>query len=58
MLGKDDQLRPMVTVATFGPDFLHGAEGESVLEDFSESGQSVVVEWDEGLQNFTIKGIR
>lgn len=58
VLGKDDQLHATVTVTTFGPDFLHGAEGEYMLEDFPESRQSVVVEWDEGLQDFTIKGIR
>ena len=42
VLGKDGQLHATVTVTTFGPDFLHGAEGEYMLEDFPESGQSVV----------------
>ena len=43
-------------VTTLGEEFLRGAEGEYVLEDFPEPGQSVTVEWSQGLQNFVIMG--
>ena len=43
-----------VTVTTLGEEFLRGAEGEYVLEDFPEPGQSVTVEWLQESQNFVI----
>ncbi len=43
-----------VTVATLGEEFLRGAEGEYVLDDFPQPGQSVTIEWEEALQNFVI----
>ena len=46
-----------VTVTTFGKEFLRGAEGEYVLEDFPTPGQSVVIEWEQSLQNFVIQGV-
>ena len=43
-----------VTVTTLGAEFLRGMEGEYVLEDFPYPGESVVVEWEQSLQNFVI----
>ena len=43
-----------VTVVTLGEEFLRGAAGEYVLEDFPEPGLSVVIEWEQSLQNFVI----
>ena len=43
-----------VTVVTLGEEFLRGAAGEYVLEDFPEPGLSIVIEWEESLQNFVI----
>ena len=45
-----------VKVTTLGEEFLRGAEGEYVLENFPEAGQSVTIEWNQGLQNFVITG--
>lgn len=46
--------RSAVTITTLGEPFMDGLEGEYVLEDFPSPGQSVVVEWEESLQNFVI----
>ena len=46
--------RASVTVVTFGQSFLRGASGRYRLTDFPSRGQSVVVEWEQGLQNFVI----
>ena len=45
-----------VTVTTLGEEFVRGTAGAYVLEDFPGPGQSVVVEWEESLQNFVIVG--
>ncbi len=47
--------RATVTVTTLGEEFLRGAKGEYVLEDFPSPGRSVVIEWEESLQNFVIR---
>lgn len=49
--------RATVTVRTFGEEFLEGATGRYVLEDFPTPGRSVTVEWDERQQNFVIDDI-
>lgn len=41
-------------VTTFGTEFLVGASGAYSLPDFPEAGESVIVEWQESQQNFTI----
>ena len=46
--------RSKVTVTTLGEPFRRGLAGEYVLEDFPSPGQSVVVEWEQSLQNFVI----
>ena len=43
-----------VTVVTLGAEFLRDAAGEYVLEDFPYPGDSVVIAWEESLQNFVI----
>ena len=43
-----------VTVTTLGEEFRRGMEGTYVLKDFPVPGQSVVVEWEQSLQNFVI----
>ena len=49
--------RATVTVRTFGEEFLRGATGRYVLEDFPTPGRSVTVEWEQGSQNFVITDI-
>jgi len=46
--------RSEITVTTLGEEFLRGVEGEYVLEDFPYPGSSVVIEWEQSLQNFVI----
>ena len=46
--------RALVTVTTLGEEFLQGASGEYVLEDFPSPGRSVSIEWEQSLQNFVI----
>ena len=46
--------RATVYLTNFGTDFLRGASGRYVLEDFPDPGESVVIEWEEALQNFVI----
>ena len=46
--------RALVTVTTLDAEFLRGAEGTYTLEDFPEPGRSVVVRWEQSLQNFVI----
>ena len=43
-----------VRVTTLGQEFLRGAEGECVVEDFPGLGQSVLLEWQQTSQNFVI----
>ena len=43
-----------VTVTTLDGEFPRGLSGRYVLEDFPYPGESVVVEWEQSLQNFVI----
>ena len=43
-----------VVVTTFGVEFLSGASGTFMVDDFPQAGQSVSVEWQESAQNFVI----
>ena len=52
--GFEELGRSRVTVTTLGEEFLRGMEGKYVLEDFPYPGESVVVEWEQSLQNFVI----
>ena len=45
-----------VTVTTLGYEFLRGAEGECVAEDFPLRGETVTLEWQQNSQNFVIAG--
>ena len=53
--------RATVRVTTVGAgaeeEFLRGAEGECVVEDFPRLGQSVLLEWQQNSQNFVITDI-
>ena len=53
--------RATVRVTTVGEgaeeEFLPGAEGECVVEDFPRLGQSVLLEWQQNSQNFVITDI-
>ena len=46
--------RSTVTVTTLGEEFPEGLEGEYVLEGFPDPDTSVVIRWEESLQNFVI----
>ncbi len=48
--------RATVTVTTLGAEFLRGAEGECVVEDFPAMGRTVTLEWQQTSQNFVIVG--
>ncbi len=48
--------RARVTVTTLGQEFLRGAEGECVVEDFPAMGRTVTLEWQQTSQNFVIVG--
>ena len=43
-----------ITVTTLGEEFPEGLEGEYVLEGFPDPDTSVVIRWEESLQNFVI----
>ncbi|HEY8515071.1 MAG TPA: hypothetical protein VIS07_06145 [Candidatus Binatia bacterium] len=43
-------------VTTFGTEFLAGASGAYILNDFPQPGQSATIQWSEGAQNFVIVG--
>ncbi len=47
-----------VQVTTLGQEFLRGAEGECVVEDFPTLGQSVLLEWQQNSQNFVITNVQ
>ncbi len=53
--------RATVRVTTVGEgaeeEFLRGAEGECVVEDFPALGQSVLLEWQQNSQNFVITDV-
>ena len=46
--------RATITVTTLGEEFPEGLEGEYVLEGFPDPDTSVVLRWEESLQNFVI----
>ena len=46
--------RATITVTTLGEEFPKGLEGEYVLEGFPDPDTSVVIRWEESLQNFVI----
>ena len=46
--------RATVQVTTLGHEFLRGAEGECVVEDFPMLGETVTLEWQQNSQNFVI----
>ena len=46
--------RATMTVTTLGEEFVRGVSGEYELADFPTPGQTVTVEWQQSLQNFTI----
>lgn len=48
--------RATFTVTTLGTEFLRGAAGGWMLDDFPNPGQSVEIQWSESLQNFVITG--
>ena len=54
--------RATVRVTTVGEgaeeEFLRGAEGECVVEDFPRLGQNVLLEWQQNSQNFVITDVR
>ena len=43
-----------ITVTTLGEEFPEGLEGEYILEEFPDPDTSVVLRWEESLQNFVI----
>ena len=53
--------RATVRVTTVGEgaeeEFLRGAEGECVVDDFPRLGQSVLLEWQQNSQNFVITAV-
>ena len=54
--------RATVRVTTVGEgaeeEFLRGAEGECVVDDFPRLGQNVLLEWQQNSQNFVITDVR
>ena len=46
--------RATITVTTVDGEYPEGLAGEYLLEDFPRPGASVVVRWEESLQNFVI----
>ena len=46
--------RTTVRVTTLGEEFVRGAEGECVVEDFPMLGETVTLEWQQSSQNFVI----
>jgi len=48
--------RATFTVTTLGEEFLTGASGEFVVEDFPTEGRDITLGWQPSLQNFMIQG--
>ena len=48
--------RATATVTTLGAEFLRGAEGECVADDFPTRGETVTLVWQQTSQNFVIAG--
>ena len=46
--------RATVRVTTLGEEFVRGAEGACLVEDFPRLGQSVLLEWQQNSQNFVM----
>ncbi len=46
-----------VTVTTLGQEFLRGARGGFVVEDFPVDGNDIVLHWQQTIQNFVIGGL-
>ena len=46
--------RATITVTTLGEEFPKGLDGEYTLDGFPDSESSVVIRWEESLQNFVI----
>ena len=49
--------RATVRVTTLGAEFLRGAEGECMVEDFPMPGETVTLEWQQNSQNFVITDV-
>ena len=49
--------RATVRVTTLGVEFLRGAEGECVVDDFPALGQTVTLEWQQNSQNFVMTAV-
>ena len=49
--------RATVRVTTLGAEFLRGAEGECVVDDFPGLDQTVTLEWQQNSQNFVITDV-
>lgn len=47
-----------VTVTTLGEEFLRGVSGQTVIDNFPQSGNEATLSWQESLQNFTIKELK
>ena len=50
--------RATVRVTTLGEEFLHGVEGECLVEDFPRLGETVTLEWQQNSQNFVITDVQ
>ena len=49
--------RTTVRVTTLGQEFVEGAVGECVAEDFPQPGQSTLLEWQQNSQNFVMTDV-
>ena len=49
--------RAVVRVTTLGEEFLRGAAGECVVDDFPLAGQTVLLAWQQNSQNFVITDV-
>ena len=49
--------RATVTVSTLGEEFVRGAAGQCVREDFPTPGETISLSWQEAQQNFVITGV-
>ena len=49
--------RATVRVTTLGAEFLRGAEGECIVEDFPMLGETVTLAWQQNSQNFVITDV-
>ena len=62
LVDEEELGRAVVRVTTVGTgaeeEFLRGAEGECVVEDFPMVGETVTLEWQESSQNFVITDVQ